>query len=246
VFKDSELPDNLLADSCLTDEECADLRKTLDCKDQVRILTSIIKGRDLNVLLRFLKQVKSQNEHVARSIEEKFEYNKRNGVRCSECALCNLTSNVNAKYIADRLWKNKLIDSGLYNWVVQSDKPTGVQGEMWRGIIKSLNSHCERHRTYVSQILSSALTKNNHYHHVAEGLEKMINMKGEIYCYCEIRLNTVCGGSFTSLQTSKSPQSSKPECVTDTQSDLVSSLGDINTVALQDQVWLILYIMSCI
>ncbi|XP_060598458.1 uncharacterized protein LOC132752181 [Ruditapes philippinarum] len=198
VFKDSELPDDLLADSCLTDEECADLRKTLDRKDQVRVLTSIIKGRDLKVLLRFLKHIKSQNEPVARSIEEKFEHNKKTGVRCSECALCNLTSNVNAKYIADRLWKYNLIDSGLYNWIVQSDKPTGVQGEMWRGIINSLNFHCKKHRSDVCQILSSALTKNNHYHHVAKGLERMINIEGEMDCYCAIRLNTVHRGSLPS------------------------------------------------
>ncbi|XP_045164675.2 uncharacterized protein LOC123528766 isoform X2 [Mercenaria mercenaria] len=35
VFKDSELPDNLLADGCLTEDECAGVRNKLDRKDQI-------------------------------------------------------------------------------------------------------------------------------------------------------------------------------------------------------------------
>ena len=228
VFKDSELPDDLLGDSCLTDAECSSLRETHDRKDQVRVLVSIIKGRDFEVLMRFLKHIKTQNASVASSIMDKFEQNKSNGVRCSECALCNLTSNVNLKYIADRLWKHNLIEGGLFNWIVQSDRPTGVQGELWRGVIVSLNVQCKMSRSYVSGILSTALTRNNHYGHVAKGVERMISTHGELFCQCQVRPNIRPVESFLSLQSSRSPLSSEFDA--DSKSEVMTSHNDNTSV----------------
>ncbi|XP_045166923.2 uncharacterized protein LOC123530234 [Mercenaria mercenaria] len=240
VFKDSELPDDLLVDGCLTEDECARVRKKLDRKDQVRALLSIIKGRDLDVLERFLEHLRSQNENVAKSIERKFEQNKQDGMKCSECALCNLTSNVNLKYIADNLWKNCLIDIGLFNWIIETDRPAGVQGDLWHGVISSLNKHCEQSPSQVRRILGNALTKNHHYHHLAQGVVWMINTNRALVCRCELQHNIMPAGSFLSLQSSRSPQSSESEIVTDSRSDVsgvVTQIENLNIkVAVREKI----------
>lgn len=220
LFKESELPDSLLADGCLTEEECSSVRQKLDRRDQVRVLLRIIKGRDLNILKRFLRHIRVHNPDIAQKIEEKFDQNLKSGMRCSKCALCKLTTKVNLKYIADVLWRNDLVDEGLFNRIVDTDMPTGAQGELWHQVLCSLKEHKS---TVVRNVLEEALTKKNHYHHIAQGVKQMMTANRELKCLCKIK-NTIKYGSFTSLVSSRSPQSSESELRTDSYSEIMFQL----------------------
>ncbi|XP_045165337.2 uncharacterized protein LOC123529179 [Mercenaria mercenaria] len=220
VFKDSELPDDLLADGCITEDECADLRTKLDRKDQVRVLLSLVKGRDFDVLKKFLKHLRSHNETVATSVEEKFEQNKKDGKRCSKCAVCRLISQVNLKYIVDDLWRNSLIDDGLFNLIVQTEKPAGAQDELWYGVIYSLNNYCVQCPSDVRHTLGNALRKKHHYNHLAQVVEWTMYTNGELKCRCELQNKIVPFEIFSSMVSSMSPRSSVSEFETDSQSDV--------------------------
>ncbi|XP_053376857.1 uncharacterized protein LOC123529744 [Mercenaria mercenaria] len=230
VFKDSELPDSLLADGCLTEDECADVRKQLDRKDQVRFLLSIIKGRDFDVLKRFLKHLKSHNPTVAKSIDETFKQNKKRGMKSSKCALCKLFQ-VNIEYVVDILWKNNLIDDSLYNLIVRTDKPNVDPSYLWNCVIESLNKCCDKDSSHVRRIIGNALTKKHHYHHIAKSIEWMINTDRALRCRCSLRHNydnTFL--SLGSLVSSRSPKSSESELRRYSQSDLsLSTTAEIGS-----------------
>lgn len=219
IFKDSELPDCLLEDGCLTEDECANVRKKLDRKDQIRVLISLIKGRDIDILKRFLKHIKSHNVTVAERIRETFEINKKAGMRCFKCTLCKLITQVNLKYIVDVLWSKNLIDDGLFNLITETDKPSGAQGDLWQVVIKSLNICCARISSEVRHILGNALTRKHHYHHLAQGVEWMIYTNGKLTCRCELQCNIIPAGSIMSCVSSMSPHTSESDVTWEVNSD---------------------------
>lgn len=230
LFKESELPDSLLADGCLTEEECSSVRQKLDRRDQIRVLLRIIKGRDLNILKRFLRHIRVHNPDIAQKIEKKFDQNLKSGMRCSKCALCKLTTKVNLKYIADVLWRNELVDEGLFNMIVDTDMPTGAQGELWHQVLCSFKEHKS---SVVRNVLEDALTKKNHYHHIAQGVKQMMSANKELKCLCKIK-NTLKYGSFTSLVSSRSPQSSESELRTDSYSEITFQIHSPPTELTQE------------
>ncbi|XP_045166806.1 uncharacterized protein LOC123530152 [Mercenaria mercenaria] len=211
VFKDSELPDALLQDGCITDDECARVRNKLDRKDQVRVLVSVLKGRDLDVLQKFLKRLRSQNHNLVKSIEEKFESNKKSELKGAKCALCKLTSQVHLKYIVDNLWKNGLIDDVLHYSVVDIDTPLCYQDGLWKSVIDSLNNCCVRNPSDVCNKIVDALTKKQHYKHIAEGIKEIIKNKGTLVCVCRLHFINVSTLSLSSRVSSCSPYASDSE-----------------------------------
>lgn len=186
VFNDSELPDCLLADGCLTEDECSSLRRLRDRKDQIRILLSLIKGRDLRVLKDFLKHIKKHNYQVAEKIMEKMEANKRDGVRGNLCARCRLERQFNVKHVVDCLWAIQAIDDGLYNTIIYSDSPVGSQGALWKQIFQSLNC-LDHHSVGLAHAkLLNALSSKNLFTHLANGIKEMLIRNHEkLTCSCE-------------------------------------------------------------
>lgn len=123
VFTESELPDWLISEECFTEDECSNVRKICDRKDQIRILISMIKGRDLKVLHKFLGQINRHNHEIAEKVRAKFERNKQEGIKGKLCAYCKLKKEVNIKLVADTLWADKAIEDGLYNKIIFTSNP---------------------------------------------------------------------------------------------------------------------------
>lgn len=186
VFNDSELPDSLLAEGCLTEDECSTVRRHQDRKDQIRILLSLIKGRDLRVLKGFLKHIAQHNSEIAEKITERMEANKLDGVRGKLCARCKLERQFNVKHVVDSLWAIQVIDDGLYNKIIYSDSPIGAQGALWKKIFQSLN--CLDHQSVglAHAKLLNALSSKNLFTHLAKGIKDMlIRNHGKLTCSCE-------------------------------------------------------------
>jgi hypothetical protein len=236
VFNDSELPDALLEDNCLTEDECANVRKVSDRKNQVRVLLCLIKGRDFHVLKKFVNLVRSHNEQVANSIEIKFEQNKREGIRCTKCALCQLTSHVNLKYIVDDLWKSGLIDDGLFSMIVQTDKPAGAQTDLWNEVIDSFNTFSVQRPADVSHTLINALTKKQHYNQIAKGVRWMICTHKKLVCGCKLRDKYIPERLFSSIVSSFSPQSSETDILIGLNDDACSSIHSTESDNPQNEI----------
>ncbi|XP_060593920.1 uncharacterized protein LOC132748348 [Ruditapes philippinarum] len=236
VFKDSELPDALLVDNCLTEDECANVRKISDRKDQIRVLLCLIKGRDFHILKKFVNHVRSHNEQVANSIEIKFEQNKREGKRCTKCALCQLTSHVNLKYIVDDLWKSGLINDGLFSMIVQTDKPAGAQTDLWNEVIDSFNTFSVQSPADVSHTLINALTKKQHYSQIAKGVRWMICTHKKLVCGCKLRDKYIPERLFSSIVSSFSPQSSETDILIGLNDDACSSIHSTESDNPQNEI----------
>lgn len=239
IFKESELPDSLLMDGCLTENESARCRKYRDPRDQVRLLLSIIKGRDIDVLKRFLKHIKSHNANVALKIQEQFEKNKMQGVKSNLCALCKLTNRVDLKYIADALYKHFLLDDGLYNIIFQTELPTGAQGEIWHKVFACLNHICTENAPLVKRVLNEALVHKDHYHQIAKEIQWMLSSQNEMSCRCKVKLKIPPGDSIVSIVSSRSPHTSISDVFEEANDNDVHSVdendGEATTPAQKEQ-----------
>lgn len=188
VFNESELPDSLVTEVCLTDDECATVRKLRDRKDQVRILLSIIKGRDLRVLKGFMKHIGQQNPGVAVKITETFERNKREGLKGNLCARCKVEKQFNIKAIADSLWAIEAIDDGLYVDIIHSDTHVGAQGTLWKKTFSSISclDPVKADRAYSN--LLNTISNKNMFTHLVQEINGMLNKNhGKLTCSCEPR-----------------------------------------------------------
>ncbi|XP_053377747.1 uncharacterized protein LOC123530337 [Mercenaria mercenaria] len=225
IFHESELPDCLLAEGCLTEDECASVRKLRDRKDQVRVLLSLIKGRDLRVLRGFMKHIEQHNEDVAAKIIEKFEENKRDGIRRKLCFLCQLEKQFNVKHVIDSLWAIQIIDDGLYNTIIYSEAPIGAQETLWKKVIHSLNFLDPQKAELAQNKLLTCLTSKNLFTHLADGIKNMlIKNHGKLTCSCEpkLRLPKINAESI-------SGESCFPDSSSDgTPNDGASSVGTYN------------------
>ncbi|XP_053377746.1 uncharacterized protein LOC123530339 [Mercenaria mercenaria] len=225
IFHESELPDCLLAEGCLTEDECASVRKLRDRKDQIRVLLSLIKGRDLRVLKDFMKHIEQHNEEVARKIIEKFEDNKRAGIRRKLCFLCQLKKQFNVKHLVDSLWAVEAIDDGLYNEVIYSEAPLGAQETLWEKVINSINCLDNQKAELAHGKLLKALTGKNLFTHLADGIQKMlIRNHAKLTCSCEPKLILPSRTSYGASSTSE--ESFFPDSSSDgTSNDIGSSSG---------------------
>ncbi|XP_060593921.1 uncharacterized protein LOC132748349 [Ruditapes philippinarum] len=223
IFRDSELPDCLLADGCLTEDECSSVRRIRDRKDQIRILVSLINGRDVYVLRGFLKRIKGHNQHVAVKIQEKFEDNKRKGLGQKLCFLCQLKNNFNVKHIADSLWAIQVIDKGVYNTIIFSDLPTGAQETLWCKVFHSLNYLDHQQAELAHQTIMKALTRQNLFTYLADGINDMLMKNhGRLSCSCE--QNSLLRRRHNFLAESTSDESFLPRSSSDgTPNDIAST-----------------------
>lgn len=224
VFHESELPDLLLAEDCLTEDECASVRKLNNRKDQIRFLLSLIKGRDLRVLKGFLKHIEDQNPSVAERINKTFENNKKNGVKRKACALCMMIEDLDVKQVADSLWSLQVINTKLYQRIVRSD---GSQSELWKEVIYSLKVLDHRTVEIAQKKLIRAICRKNLYTHLAESVKDMlVKNHGIFVCNCEQKL---CLPRRTSFGDTTSGESLLPASFSDSASnDMTSSDGTDN------------------
>ena len=235
IFSDSELPDSLLQDGCLTEDECSVVRKLSDRKDQIRILLTLVKGRDLRVLKTFLKHVESQNPVVAKNIHAKFEKNKAEGVKGKLCALCKLEKQFNVKHVADGLWSIEAIDDGLYNRIIFSDSPVGAQSALWKRVIHSLSVLDPKKAEQAHNKLISDLSSKNLFVHLADGVNDMlIKNHGKLTCSCEPKL-FLPKRNF-SFGATTSAESNLPDSLSEGNSNDSSSFDGTDSVDIQGNV----------
>lgn len=233
VFHDSELPDCLLQEGCVTEDECAAVRKLRDRKDQIRILLSLIKGRDLRVLKGFLKHIRQQNPDVAEKISEKFEANKRDGLRGKLCALCMLMKQFNVKHVADSLWAIQVINDELYHRIIYSEAPVGAQSDLWKDVLYCLKTLDRETADAAHKKLINALSSKNLFTHLADGIKGMLLSNHDfLICACEPKPGLLrC--SF--LGATISTESVLPDSSSDSASNDQTSLDGTEIEDMQDR-----------
>ena len=208
IFEESHLPDSLITEECLTEDECSYIRKRKDTKDQIRILLVLIRGRDMKILEKFLSLIEQDNVPLADKIRDRFQRNVKEGLKDKRCVRCKLKVLVNIKYVADRLYANMCITDKLYNCIIHSEHPAGDQDDLWDRLLKELEA-TEDPNTAMSHMVYSLMAKG-HYKHLADVIEDMIEKYDRLLeCACGVLLRSTLQRSMPYVRESVDPRSSE-------------------------------------
>ena len=194
-FNSSYLPEQMIGAGCITEDECRMIRDDLSRKDQVRHLLCRAKGRDMHDMTTFLKLIEKYVPDVVKKINEVFEMNKRKGVRCTKCALCQCKESIDIKEIIDEVWSIGAIPDGFYSEVVASKKPRGSQDYFWKLFFEVCNDHGLYDRERIYHKLFSALLQRGNFGFIVNPLTSMFERDKILVCKCQ------CGIKVKSLDT---------------------------------------------
>ena len=209
-FNYSALPDQLISSGHMTEDECKMLRNDITSrKDQVRYLVSRTKCRDLKDIQRFVELIETEVPDVVAKIRQQFDENKRNNVKCTTCALCQCSNNVDIKDIVDMLWSVRVISDGFYNEVIACSKPRGSQELLWKSLIEICNSKQTKEKRKIYDILFEFIGKKGNFDFIVKPLRGMLEKDGRLECHCHFSLKASLSdrGSYGVLS-SCSPRSS--------------------------------------
>ncbi|XP_060560416.1 uncharacterized protein LOC132720314 [Ruditapes philippinarum] len=144
-----------------------------------------MKGRDLNVLDGFMKNVKRYNEEVAHKILVDAERSSvQKGTQKSTCVICKIEQDINIKDVADSLWSVKAIDDNLYGQIIRPESNSEEQKTLWKKVFQSVNSLHTEHFDSAKIKLMDCLSKHS------VSLEKNDNIfeknQTKLICTCEL------------------------------------------------------------
>ena len=234
-FNLSDLPEQLISAGHITEDECRMVREDMNRKDQVRYLMSRAKGRELSDLHKFLKIVGMEAPDVVKTIYDQFAENKRNGVKCKTCALCQCMENIDIKDIVDGLWSVGIIPDGLYNDVVACKKPRGRQDDLWELLFETCNNtYPQSEIKAIYDELFKALLKRGNFEFIVTPLRNMLDRdaKLECRCHCNFRKDRMDNPLYSSC-TSYTPNSSLSEGLLSDRSTSVFSDQSVRTMFLE-------------
>lgn len=180
-FNESSIPDELIAEGCITEDECKRVREKKERKEQVRKVVLLIRGRSFPVLKKFLNIL--EREHncptVVAAIWDSFEeLDKTNCISQKCCGVCSLKTHVDIRYVIDKLWEEEAISDILYEQMSEVTELKGSQSNSW----DTLLHECTTKNTI--DILISALNTKGHYSHIAKELRTQIKLGSGTQCAC--------------------------------------------------------------
>ena len=174
-FNLSSLPDQLISSGHMTEEECQMLQNDITSrKDQARYLVSRTKYRDLRDIENFLQMVENEIPEVVAKIRAQFEENKSNNIKCTTCAICQCSNNIDIKDYVDILWSNRAVSDSFYNEVIACAKPRGSQELLWKALVDICNSKQKKERQLVYGILFDFMLKKGNFEFIVKPLKGML------------------------------------------------------------------------
>lgn len=205
----TNIPEWLISAGHVTEDECRMIRDDLYRKDQVRYLVSRMKGCDLNDMKMFLEILCTEIPDVVAMINDTFEKNKKNNVKCTRCALCLCSSYIDIKDVIDVLWGVRAIPDGFYNEIIACPKPRGSQKKQWKSLVEICNSKTNMDKKNVYSILFDAILSRGTYGFIVKPLRGMLDKEGRLDCHCHfsIRVTSLEVGSCGTMS-SNSPLTS--------------------------------------
>ncbi|XP_045192664.2 uncharacterized protein LOC123548996 [Mercenaria mercenaria] len=162
-FSDSELPDILIQDGCITEDECKEMRAKTVRKDQVRKLIILIKGRSFKTMKKYLLAINKHCPNVVKNVWNRYEILLHEKRDVWVCPMCELKENVDIKYVIDVLYGKSVIRTGLYSMVCDSNSSIGQQDYLWDSLLQACSGDNLKY-------LTDALKAKGHYTHIAESL----------------------------------------------------------------------------
>ena len=141
------------------------------------------KSRDLADMKRFLELLEKETPDVVAMINKTFEENKKINVKCTTCALCLCSSNIDIKDVIDMLWSSRAIPDGFYNEIIACTKSLGSQKQQWKTLVDILNSKHNKKKIAYETLFNSILSRGN-FDFIVRPLRVMLEKEGRLDCHC--------------------------------------------------------------
>lgn len=181
TLKRSYLLDELVENSCLTENEATDIRELEKRKDQTRKLAVTISKRGRTKFSSFLEVLKRTENypHIAEKLESSYNTLAEEKRKKKECIYCYIVRNVNMRDIIDILCSQKIVDLSFLDEVISCDDH---DIERWKNLWKRLIYGINKLRNGNSlEIFQESLKPK--YEHISSKLSK----DKKILCTCERR-----------------------------------------------------------
>lgn len=181
ILKRSYLLDELVENSCLTENEATDIRELEKRKDQTRKLAVTISKRGRTKFSSFLEVLKRTENypHIAEKLESSYNTLAEEKRKKKECIYCYIVRNVNMRDIIDILCSQKIVDLSFLDEVISCDDH---DIERWKNLWMRLICGINKLRNGNSlEIFQESLKPK--YEHISSKLSK----DKKILCTCERR-----------------------------------------------------------
>lgn len=181
TLKRSYLLDELVENSCLTENEATDIRELEKRKDQNRKLAVTISKRSRTKFSSFLEVLKRTENypHIAEKLESSYNTLAEEKRKKKECIYCYIVRNVNMRDIIDILCSHKIVDLSFLDEVISlDDHDTERWKNLWKRLIYGINK--VRYGNSLEIFQESLKPK---YEHISRKLSK----DKKIMCTCERR-----------------------------------------------------------
>ncbi|XP_052721640.1 uncharacterized protein LOC128192737 [Crassostrea angulata] len=181
TLKRSYLLDELVENSCLTENEATDIRELEKRKDQNRKLAVTISKRSRTKFSSFLEVLKRTENypHIAEKLESSYNTLADEKRKKKECIYCYIVRNVNMRDIIDILCSQKIVDLSFLDEVIScNDHDTERWKNLWMRLIYGINK--VRNGNSLEIFQDSLKPK---YEHISRKLKK----DKKIMCTCERR-----------------------------------------------------------
>lgn len=184
LFTESNLPELLISNGQITEDECRQIRSIKSRKDQIRYLINRTKGRALKDIKKVIELIGRQIPDVVVKIYKQFEDNKNNHVRCTTCALCQCFTAIDIKDVIDYIWSKQAISDGFYNEVILNNAPRGCQTDLWKRLIDALNKQKGETRKEMYDSLFSAIMATGRFDFLVNPMRRSLNQCNGLECKC--------------------------------------------------------------
>ncbi|XP_045191331.2 uncharacterized protein LOC123548167 [Mercenaria mercenaria] len=163
-FNESEIPDLLIQEGCITEDECKQIREKTDRKTQVRKLIVLIKGRSYETMKIFLDSIKHFCRETVENIWKQYNELMKGNTRGHKCPTCELKENVDIKYVIDYLYAKDVLKTHLFDEISDSNNKVGDQNHLWEKVLQACIGSNFKH-------LVDSLEVKGRYSHIAKSLK---------------------------------------------------------------------------
>lgn len=179
LVRSTSIPDDLIAEDCLSENECEVIRDKPSPKDQARMLIRKIQNRGPLVITKFLEIVGKNHPELQQEVNSTLEKLVNEHKNKPMCVICVMKQTVDLKDIGDSLWSENIISNDVHGDIYDNPSVHNSRQIYWDHITNSVNSFEDPGVAF--DILKRALEAK--YKHIVEYLNQTSD-KPPLSCFC--------------------------------------------------------------
>lgn len=215
MFNPTNIPDELIACECLSEDECSAIASKPSYKDQIRMLIRKIKARGPQKIEKFLEIVGKDHPYLQQEVNKSLEGIVSESKSNPICVICVMRAAVDLKDVGDNLWEAEIISDDIYGDIMECESIHISKPILWDNIIYSIDNFEDPE--HALDTLISALESK--YKYIVEYLRET-PQRPSLNCSCcrkrRIRARPLwsdCGSQTDLSTTSEVPKTKLPKTI---------------------------------